>query len=236
MTQTSLKAFKTAVLIAFGMLSLPSPAEAGWGCGWGCGWGPGLFGLGVGAIVGSALVAPRVYAGPPPAYGPVAYGPRLVTRVVQLLRSDISQLQPTHGILHRARRPALLLSLGTGGSTRTSWRETCSDRWSQLSCQCWPLHPQSRTSTGLPKPNTARSLTKSRTARSGRWSEQIRILRSMRRERPRRLRLNAGGPNSSNEPVRRVRRAPRVALAMPDCVCTVGGSRSASGEQGGFGD
>ena len=77
MTQTSLKALKAAVLITFGMLSLPSPAEAGWrwGCGWGCGWGPGLIGLGVGAIVGSALFAPRVYAGPPPAYGPVAYGP-----------------------------------------------------------------------------------------------------------------------------------------------------------------
>jgi hypothetical protein len=76
MMQTSLKAAAGAALIGLGLLSLPSTAEARWGCGWGCGWGPGLVGLGVGAIVGSALVAPRVYAGPPPpAYGVAAYGP-----------------------------------------------------------------------------------------------------------------------------------------------------------------
>jgi hypothetical protein len=40
MMQTSLKAFTVAALICAGMLSLPSPAKAGWGCGWGCGWGP----------------------------------------------------------------------------------------------------------------------------------------------------------------------------------------------------
>ena len=76
MKKTSLKAITAAALIGVGMLSLPSPAEAwrGWGCGWGCGWGSGIVGFGIGAVVGSALVAPRVYAGPP-AYGPVAYGP-----------------------------------------------------------------------------------------------------------------------------------------------------------------
>jgi len=74
MMQTSLKAFTVAALMCIGMLSLPSPAKAGWGCGWGCGWGPGLIGFGVGALVGSALVAPRVYVGPP-VYGPAAYGP-----------------------------------------------------------------------------------------------------------------------------------------------------------------
>src|SRR4029077_19081076 len=62
-------------LMCVGMLSLPSPAKAGWGCGWGCGWGPGLVGFGVGALVGTALFAPRVYAGPPPVYGPASYGP-----------------------------------------------------------------------------------------------------------------------------------------------------------------
>jgi BA14K-like protein len=74
MMQTSLKAITVAAAIGVGMLSLPSPAKAGWGCGWGCGWGPGLVGFGVGALVGSALTAPRVYAGPP-VYGAAAYGP-----------------------------------------------------------------------------------------------------------------------------------------------------------------
>jgi hypothetical protein len=72
--QTSLKTVAAATLMGVGMLSLPLQAEAGWGCGWGCGWGPGLVGFGVGALVGSALFAPRVYAGPP-VYGPAAYGP-----------------------------------------------------------------------------------------------------------------------------------------------------------------
>jgi hypothetical protein len=86
MTHTPLKVIAAAALIGLGALSLPAPAEAGggWGHsghggGWGHGgnwWGPGLVGLGVGAVVGSALVAPRVYAAPPPAYyGPAAYGP-----------------------------------------------------------------------------------------------------------------------------------------------------------------
>ena len=75
MMETSLKAFTVVALMCVGMLSLPSPAKAGWGCGWGCGWGPGLVGFGVGALVGTALFAPRVYAGPPPVYGPASYGP-----------------------------------------------------------------------------------------------------------------------------------------------------------------
>jgi BA14K-like protein len=76
MMQAPLKAITAAALIGVGMLFMPAPAKAGWGCGWGCGWGPGLVGFGIGALVGSALVAPR-YAGPPPppVYGPVAYGP-----------------------------------------------------------------------------------------------------------------------------------------------------------------
>jgi hypothetical protein len=75
MMRTSLKAVTVTVLMGIGVLSLSSPAEAGWGCGWGCGWGAGLFGFGVGTIVGSALFAPRVYYGPPPGYGTAAYGP-----------------------------------------------------------------------------------------------------------------------------------------------------------------
>jgi BA14K-like protein len=75
MMQISSKGITAAALIGVATLSLPSPVKAGWGCGWGCGWGPGLVGFGVGALVGSALFAPRVYAGPPPYYGPVAYGP-----------------------------------------------------------------------------------------------------------------------------------------------------------------
>jgi hypothetical protein len=76
--QTSLKSITATALIGIGMLSLSSPANAGWGCGWGCGWGSALAGFGVGAIVGSALAAPPVYAVPPPPpyyYGPAAYGP-----------------------------------------------------------------------------------------------------------------------------------------------------------------
>jgi len=77
MKQTSLKAITAAILITASVLSLPSPAKAGWGCGWwGCGWGP-AFVIGVGALVGTALFGPRVYAYPPPPYyyGPTAYGP-----------------------------------------------------------------------------------------------------------------------------------------------------------------
>jgi hypothetical protein len=75
---TSLKAITATALIGIGTLSLSPPANAGWGCGWGCGWGPALAGFGVGALVGSALAAPPVYAVPPPPpdyYGPAVYGP-----------------------------------------------------------------------------------------------------------------------------------------------------------------
>ena len=75
--QRSLKSITATALIGIGMLSLSSPANAGWGCGWGCGWGSALAGFGVGAIVGSALAAPPVYAVPPPPpyyYGQAGYG------------------------------------------------------------------------------------------------------------------------------------------------------------------
>ena len=75
---TSLKAITATALIGIGTLSLSPPANAGWGCGWGCGWGPVLAGFGIGAMVGSALAGPPIYAGPPPPpvyYGPAGYGP-----------------------------------------------------------------------------------------------------------------------------------------------------------------
>jgi hypothetical protein len=75
--QTSLKTITATVLIGIGTLSsLSLPANAGWGCGWGCGWGSALAGFGIGAVVGSALVAPPVYAVPPYYYyyGPADYG------------------------------------------------------------------------------------------------------------------------------------------------------------------
>ena len=75
---SSLKTISAAAVIGISTLSLSAPANAGWGCGWGCGWGPALAGFGLGAIVGSAIAAPPVYAGPPPPpyyYGPTAYGP-----------------------------------------------------------------------------------------------------------------------------------------------------------------
>lgn len=87
MTNRTLKAIAAAALIGLGTLTLSAPAEAGRGYGHGHGygggnaWGAGLIGFGVGAIVGSALVAPReVYVVPPPPpeptyYGPVSYGP-----------------------------------------------------------------------------------------------------------------------------------------------------------------
>jgi hypothetical protein len=97
MTNRTLKAIAAAALIGLTALTLSAPAEAGRGYGyghgrgygngygnggWGGGWGAGLIGFGVGAIVGSALVAPReVYVVPPPPppgpayYGPVSYGP-----------------------------------------------------------------------------------------------------------------------------------------------------------------
>jgi BA14K-like protein len=92
MMQRSLQAITVAVLIGTGMLLLPSPVKAGWGCGWGCGWGPGLVGFGVGALVGSALVAPRVYAAAPPpvygaAYGPPAWSPAWYSYCAQNYRS-----------------------------------------------------------------------------------------------------------------------------------------------------
>jgi hypothetical protein len=75
---SSLKTIIAAAVIGIGTFSLSPQANAGWGCGWGCGWGSALAGFGVGAIVGSALAAPPVYAVPPPPpyyYGPAAYGP-----------------------------------------------------------------------------------------------------------------------------------------------------------------
>jgi hypothetical protein len=88
MTNRTLKAIATAALIGLGTLTLSAPAEAGrgyyghgHGYGGGNAWGAGLLGFGVGAIVGSALVAPReVYVVPPPPpepayYGPASYGP-----------------------------------------------------------------------------------------------------------------------------------------------------------------
>jgi hypothetical protein len=89
MTNRTLKAIAAAALIGAAALTLSAPAEAGhgyghgrgYGNGYGNAWGAGLIGFGVGAIVGSALVAPReVYVVPPPPgpeayYGPVSYGP-----------------------------------------------------------------------------------------------------------------------------------------------------------------
>ena len=64
--------------------SLPSSAKAG--CGWGCGAGAGFVGFGVGALVGSALTAPRpVYVIPaaPVYYGPPAWSPAWYTYCAQ---------------------------------------------------------------------------------------------------------------------------------------------------------
>jgi hypothetical protein len=57
--------------VGMAALSLAPPANAGDAL------GAGLLGLGIGAIVGSALTPREVYVVPPPPdyYGPVAYGP-----------------------------------------------------------------------------------------------------------------------------------------------------------------
>ena len=68
------KTITAAAFVGVGMLSISPPAVAGWGCGWGCGWGAALAGLGVGAMVGSAL-APVYVVPPPPPYYYYAYGP-----------------------------------------------------------------------------------------------------------------------------------------------------------------
>ena len=68
------KTITAAAFVGVGMLSISPPAVAGWGCGWGCGWGAALAGLGVGAIVGSAL-APVYVAPTPPPYYYYTYGP-----------------------------------------------------------------------------------------------------------------------------------------------------------------
>lgn len=72
------KFFIGAVLgvMALAALALPAPAQAGNGSA----VGAGLVGLGVGAVIGSALAPREVYVVPPPPpppvyYGPVAYGP-----------------------------------------------------------------------------------------------------------------------------------------------------------------
>jgi hypothetical protein len=75
MANGTFKAIAAAVLIGVALLGAPAPAAAGNGDA----WGAGLFGFGVGAIIGSALAPQEVYVVPPPPpayyYGPVAFGP-----------------------------------------------------------------------------------------------------------------------------------------------------------------
>ena len=105
MGKTSFTALFAAALVALTALTLAAPAEAGRGHGYGNpggyrghggrgyrghggryyghGYGggnavaAGIIGLGVGALIGSALTPRTVYvAPPPPRYAPVAYGPQ----------------------------------------------------------------------------------------------------------------------------------------------------------------
>ena len=95
MGKTTFTALFAAALVALTVLTLAAPpAEAGGGRGYGNhgsyrghggrgyrGGGnavaAGIIGLGVGAIIGSALTPREVYvAPPPPRYAPVAYGPQ----------------------------------------------------------------------------------------------------------------------------------------------------------------
>jgi hypothetical protein len=95
MGKTSFTALFAAALVALTVLTLAAPpAEAGRGRGYsnhgghrghgGRGYrgggnavAAGIIGLGVGAIIGSALTPREVYvAPPPPRYAPVAYGPQ----------------------------------------------------------------------------------------------------------------------------------------------------------------
>jgi len=72
MTKTNLKTMAATALILMVALSVAAPANAGNGNV----VGAGLLGLGIGAIVGSALTPREVYvASPPVYYGPIAYGP-----------------------------------------------------------------------------------------------------------------------------------------------------------------
>ncbi len=103
MGKKTLTALVAAALVGVTTLTLAVPAEAGRGHGYGHGGGryvqnnyygggyrhyggggnalaAGIIGLGVGAIVGSALTPQTVVVAPPPpppgpAYAPVAYGP-----------------------------------------------------------------------------------------------------------------------------------------------------------------
>ena len=66
----NLKALLTAGAVT--CLAFSTPAYAGHGDA----LGAGLLGLGIGAVVGSALTPQTVYVAPsPPDYGPAAYGP-----------------------------------------------------------------------------------------------------------------------------------------------------------------
>ena len=98
MGKTSLTAFFAAALVGLTVLTLAAPAEAGRGRGYGNHGGhgghyrhgyrggggnavaAGIIGLGVGAIIGSALTPRTVYVAPPPPprarYAPAAYGPQ----------------------------------------------------------------------------------------------------------------------------------------------------------------
>jgi BA14K-like protein len=83
MSKTTLKAIAAAALIGMATLMLAAPAEAGRGYGHGRYHGggggnalaAGILGLGVGAIIGSALTPREVYVAPPPPAYPVSYGP-----------------------------------------------------------------------------------------------------------------------------------------------------------------
>jgi hypothetical protein len=71
MNTTSFKSMAATSLIALTAMALSAPAQAGNGNA----VGAGLIGLGIGAIVGSALTPREVYVVSPPVYyAPVAYG------------------------------------------------------------------------------------------------------------------------------------------------------------------
>lgn len=96
MGKTNLTAFFAAALVGLTVLTLAAPAEAGRGRGYGHHGGhrgghgynhryrgggnafaAGIIGLGVGALIGSALAPRTVYvAPPPPRYAPASYGPQ----------------------------------------------------------------------------------------------------------------------------------------------------------------